>query len=261
MQTSTRDGRSQVSAETDPTIGGRVRAARERLGWTREELAYRAGISWSAIAQTESGRRTNLRPPTLSALAGALGVSIDYLIHGGAGATPMFDHHALLFRTDDELVEVLGGFLSEGVARSEAPLVVTTTPNVKLLRRSLGPAADHVEFFDAAGWYESPRKALVAYREYAEAKLRAGALWVRIAGEPIWANRSAAELRLWTRYESLLNLAFASWPVSLRCLYDERSVRPKLLEQVHVTHPRVVADGALARSTDYAEPEGFVLER
>jgi transcriptional regulator with XRE-family HTH domain len=252
---------SQASPASESTIGDRVRAARERLGWSREELAFRAGISWSAIAQTESGRRTNLRPATLNALAGELGVTIDYLIHGGAGAGPMFDHQALLFRTDEELVDVAGGFLSEGAARSEASLAVTTRSNIRLLRRALGPAADHVEFFEAADWYESPRKALAAYREYAEAKLRGGALWVRIAGEPIWANRSASEVRLWTRYESLLNLAFASWPVSLRCLYDERSVRPKLLGQAPVTHPRVLTHGAVVTSSEYVEPERFVLER
>jgi transcriptional regulator with XRE-family HTH domain len=252
---------SQASPASESTIGDRVRAARERLGWSREELAFRAGISWSAIAQTESGRRTNLRPATLKALAGELGVTIDYLIHGGAGAGTMFDHQALLFRTDEELVDVAGGFLSDGAARSEAALAVTTRSNIRLLRRALGPAADHVEFFEAADWYESPRKALAAYREYTEAKLRGGALWVRIAGEPIWANRSAAEVRLWTRYESLLNLAFASWPVSLRCLYDERSVRPRLLEQAPVTHPRVLTRGAVVTSREYVEPERFVLER
>jgi transcriptional regulator with XRE-family HTH domain len=251
----------QPSPATESTIGDRVKAARERLGWSREELAFRAEISWSAIAQTESGRRTNLRPGTLNALASALGVTIDYLIHGGAGRGPMLDHQALLFRTDEELVDVVGGFLSEGVARSEAPLAVTTRSNIRLLRRALGPAADHVEFFEAADWYESPGKALAAYREYTEAKLRAGALWVRIAGEPMWANKSASEVRLWTRYESLLNLAFASWPVSFRCLYDERSVRRRLLGQAHVTHPRVHTCGAVLTSSEYVEPAGFILER
>ena len=55
----------------------------ERLGWTREALAFHSGLSWSAIAQVESGRRTNLRPSTLAALSRPLGVSIDYLVDGG----------------------------------------------------------------------------------------------------------------------------------------------------------------------------------
>ena len=62
-------------------MGTRVRAAGVRLGWSREALAVRSELSWSAIAQVESGRRKNVRPQTLSALAEALGVTIDYLVH------------------------------------------------------------------------------------------------------------------------------------------------------------------------------------
>jgi transcriptional regulator with XRE-family HTH domain len=250
---------SPANQETDSTIGGRVKAARRRLGWSREELAVRAGISWSAIAQTESGRRTNLRPHTLSALAGALGVSIDYLVNGGAGAPPMLEHQALIYRTGDELADVAGAFLAKGVEQSEAALAVTTPSNIELLRRAVGPAADHVEFFESKSWLRSPGSAIAAFREYFEAKLRAGAPWIRIVGEPIWAKKSPSQVRQWTRYESLLNLAFASWPVSFRCLYDERSLRPKVLDQAHVTHPKVFADGALATSSDYVDADGFLL--
>ena len=59
-------------------IGDSLKAARTRLGWTRETLAHHSGISWSAISQIESGRRRDVRLGTLSALAEALGVSVDY---------------------------------------------------------------------------------------------------------------------------------------------------------------------------------------
>src|SRR3984893_10169340 len=83
-------------------IGHRVRAARERLGWTREALAFHAGISWSAIAQVESGRRRNLRPSTLAALSRPLRVSIDYLVDGGQSPATMLEHSAFPYRADDE---------------------------------------------------------------------------------------------------------------------------------------------------------------
>ena len=54
-------------------IGESLKAARERLGWSREALAYHSGVSWSAIAQIESGRRKDVRLSSLSALAEALG--------------------------------------------------------------------------------------------------------------------------------------------------------------------------------------------
>jgi transcriptional regulator with XRE-family HTH domain len=58
---------------------------------------------WSAIAQVEAGRRTNLRPATLSALAGPLGVTIDYLVNGGASQARMLEHSAFLYNTNGQL--------------------------------------------------------------------------------------------------------------------------------------------------------------
>src|ERR1700736_1222500 len=96
-------------------IGPRVRAARKRLGWTREALAFHSGISWSAIAQVESGRRTNLRPSTLAALARPLGVSIDYLVGGSVSHPTMLNHSAFPYRTEDQFRTTMGSFLAEGI--------------------------------------------------------------------------------------------------------------------------------------------------
>ena len=54
-------------------IAATLKTARDRLGWSREALAYHSGVSWSAISQIESGRRKDVRLTSLSALADALG--------------------------------------------------------------------------------------------------------------------------------------------------------------------------------------------
>src|SRR3954452_5807720 len=115
-------------------IGTRLRAARERLGWSREALAVHSDLSWSAIAQVESGRRVNLRPRTLSALAGALGVSIDYLVHGAPSSPAMLEHQVLVYETDEELVNPVGPSLRGGIEVSKAVLAVTTSAKIDLLR-------------------------------------------------------------------------------------------------------------------------------
>jgi transcriptional regulator with XRE-family HTH domain len=249
-----------VSESGDSGIGTRVRAARERLGWSREALAFHSEISWSGVAQVESGRRRNLRPGTLTALAGALGVTVDYLLRGGPPSPAMLEHRALLYGTDEELVNVAGPFLATGVERSEASLAVTSGANIELLSDHLGPDAGRVEFVEARTWYRSPATALQAYRDFSRAKLAAGAPWVRIVGEPVWAGRPDSEIRLWTRYESLVNLVFAAWPVTLLCPYDERSVEPEIARQARVTHPHTIGGAAGAGSPDYVDPTGFVLE-
>lgn len=61
-------------------LGKRLLLSRRDLDLTQEELAERAGISRSYIANVERGRVTNVGVETLTALAGALGVSPAYLM-------------------------------------------------------------------------------------------------------------------------------------------------------------------------------------
>jgi transcriptional regulator with XRE-family HTH domain len=241
-------------------IGARVRAARERLGWTRETLAFHSGVSWSAIAQVESGRRTNLRPSTLAALSRPLGVSIDYLVDGSLRRPTMLDHSAFPYSTDDQFRTTVGSFIAEGIERSEAILAVTTGPNIELLHEQLGNDARSVEFVDASAFYSTPIAALEAFRAFSAAKLEGGSAWVRVVGEPIWAGSSGAEVRLWTRYESLLNLVFADSPLSVVCPYDERSVAPEIVTQALLTHPHTVGEQGITQSPEYTDPRRLALE-
>jgi transcriptional regulator with XRE-family HTH domain len=248
--------REDRTGRQEPGIGARVRAARQRLGWSREALAFHSGISWSAITQVESGRRRNVRPATLEALAAALGLTIDYLVHGAPPADVlMLEHQALLYGTEAELVATAGPFLAGAVERSEAALAVTTKAKIELLRDYLGSSAEAVEFVEARTWYRTPSGALEAYKAFVEERLEQGAPWVRIAGEPLWAGRPDAEIRLWTRYEALLNLVFSGFPVAILCLYDERSTPDEALRQAHATHPATIPAG-----DGYSDAAGFLLE-
>jgi hypothetical protein len=217
-------------------------------------------MSWSGIAQVETGRRTNLRPSTLAALSRALGVSIDYLVDGSVLRTTMLEHSAFCYRTDDRFRTIIGPFLAEGIERSEATLAVTTTANIEMLREHLGKDARGVEFVDASAWYSTPLATLEAYRSFCDAKLNDGAHWVRVVGEPVWLGRSAAEVRLWTRYESLLNLVFSASPLTVVCPYDERSVAPEIVRQAHHTHPHTMGDQGQSQNLDYTDPGRFALE-
>jgi transcriptional regulator with XRE-family HTH domain len=240
-------------------IGARVRAARQRLGWTREALAFHAGVSWPAITQVETGRRTNLRPSTLVGLSRALGVSIDYLV--GASPRPtMLEHSAFPYRTDDQFRTILGPYLAEGIERSEPILAVTTSPNIELLRDYLGKDARWVQFVESRVFYSTPAAALAGYKNFSEASLARGAAWARVLGEPLWTGRSDAEVRLWARYESLFNLALADSPLSVVCPYDERSATAEIVRQAHLTHPNVLSDQGISPCRDYAGPGRFALE-
>jgi transcriptional regulator with XRE-family HTH domain len=247
-----------LGAAQELELGNRLKAARERLGWSREELAVHAGISWSAIAQAESGRRRNLRPHTLSRLSAALGVSMDYLVNGGPTPT-MLAHQALLYQGEDDFVQGTGRFLLEGIERSEPGLAVTTKRNLALLKKNLGRDASHLELVEWASLDTTPEAVMERFTQFMTACLRDGAAWVRIVGEPVWAGRSSAEIRRWSRYESLINLIFAGSPMSILCPYDVSAVSPAIVREAHVTHPELVEGEAVTASSRFADPGKYAL--
>jgi transcriptional regulator with XRE-family HTH domain len=233
------------------SLGARLLATRRQAGLTREELAVRTGLSWPAIAQIESGRRASPRADTLSALAGALGVSTDFLL--GREASPLLRHHALIYSTVEDFVDTAAPFVEQGAGSGEAVLVVTTPPNVCGLRDRLGGAADGVRFEQSDSWYGSPREAFTRYRDFVTRSLAGGAVWVRIIGEPFGGGR-AADLPRWSRYESLITLAFASEPVILACPYDESALAPEIVAHARATHCTTLERGRTAASAMYRDP-------
>jgi transcriptional regulator with XRE-family HTH domain len=241
-------------------IGESLRAARTRKGWSREALAYYSGVSWSAIAQIESGRRREVRLSSLAALADALTVSVDYLIGTAAAMTPSpVDHRALPYGSDDEFLAAAAPLVTDGIERSECVLAVTSNAQIELLRDTLGSDAKHVEFADSTDWYSSAVEATDRCRAFVKKKFEAGAPWIRVVGEPVWAGRSAAEIAAWTRYESMINITFLSMPATIVCPYDTRSLPADILTNAHITHPLVVHDGVATPSPSYRAAEAFLL--
>lgn len=85
-------------------MGARIRARREMLGWTRNDLAKALGVSEKTISNIEYGEK-GMTITRLYTLKQVLGVSIDYLMEGDAA-----------FITDEEkrrmLTENIMGSLS-----------------------------------------------------------------------------------------------------------------------------------------------------
>ena len=61
-------------------FGQRVITARDQQGWTRRELAKRAGLHEQHLANVERGNRFRIEAETIIKLARALNCSTDYLM-------------------------------------------------------------------------------------------------------------------------------------------------------------------------------------
>ncbi|GGL46706.1 sensor histidine kinase [Planomonospora parontospora] len=165
-------------------------------------------------------------------------------------------HHALIYDSDQAFLDTTTGFCLDGLENDDAVLAVTTPANIALLRDSLGTAARHVEFTDAAAWYATPGRTLAAYHRYVD-RHSASHRRTRIIGEPVWHGRDPAQTLEWTRYESVINRAFADSPAWIICPYDTRTLPAAIVEDARRTHPHLATGPRTHPSALYTDPELF----
>jgi len=113
-------------------IGARIRAARERLGRNKNQMAREIGTSWQHVDRWEKGK-TIPASDSLKKLAEYLGVSVDHLLDAEAADTPS---------EPEALAEFLASYAPRDLSGIEldwlrrAPLGADATPGryVDLLR-------------------------------------------------------------------------------------------------------------------------------
>ena len=132
------------------TVGGRIRKAREDLGWTQERLAAEAKISKSFISDVERGER-DISAGYLLKIANALGASLNYLLRGTVEPTQ---------RTDKiEIPQELSEAAEQLNLSYSQTLTVLQAHNSIVARRSYKPA----QRFLVQDWIELAKAIVKAY--------------------------------------------------------------------------------------------------
>ncbi|WP_199440210.1 sensor histidine kinase [Umezawaea beigongshangensis] len=162
-------------------------------------------------------------------------------------------HQGLLYGADEQFLAATVPFCRDGLERGDAVLAVTTATNADLLRDGLGADAGHVRFVDADTWYDTPGRTLAAYHRYVDERAD-GDGRVRVIGEPVWHGRDDLAVAEWTRYESVINLAFADSPAWIVCPYDTRVVPERIVDDARRTHPDLVVGSLAETSPAYLAP-------
>ncbi len=112
-------------------------------------------------------------------------------------------------------------FVTAAVERDEPVLVAVIPARADALRAELGERSSRVEFVDMREAGRNPARIIPVWNEFA-ARHATGRKALNGVGEPIWHERTAAEIAECQRHESLLNLAFAGAEAfALLCPYDE----------------------------------------
>jgi anti-sigma regulatory factor (Ser/Thr protein kinase) len=164
-----------------------------------------------------------------------------------------FRHEALFHAGDDEFVAGVLPFIRGAFAAREPILVAVSAAKVARLRAALGVDAQAVQFADMATLGRNPARIIPAWEAFVEENHAPGRrLWG--IGEPIWPERSAAELSECYRHECLLNVAFANADgFTLLCPYDTAALDPAVVERARHSHPILTEHGRSADSAVYSE--------
>jgi len=171
-----------------------------------------------------------------------------------AAASDGLLHSALLYRGAAEFRAVVERYVRAGLARAEPVLIVTPPRKVSWLRHEFNGETGGVAFTDMTELGRNPARIIPAIRTFMD---RYPGRRIRYVGEPVWPERSAAELREAARYEALVNTAFSGAPATMVCLYDSAELTPAVLDDAGCTHPALFRQGEGQASTRYLGPDSL----
>ena len=165
-----------------------------------------------------------------------------------------FLHRALLYRGAAEFRATVERYVRGGLARAEPVLIATSPGKVSWLGRELNGSPAGVAFTDMTEVGRNPARLIPAIRAFMD-RYPGRRIWC--LGEPVWPERSAAELREAARYEALVNTAFTGTPAAMVCLYDKAVLTPAVLDDAGSTHPALLCHGKEQASSGYLGPGGL----
>lgn len=171
-----------------------------------------------------------------------------------------FIHRAAIYHSDEDFLAMALPFIVDGLDAGEPVLATTTPANLELIGTALGVRAERVDYAETAYFGRRPIQRVTAFHRYWKRHADAGNRRVRILAEPVWAGRSAAQIRAWQRMESGLNVVLADTGVYMICPYDARTVDPGILAGARRTHPEYISGSTAAACPDFADPVTFTGE-
>jgi anti-sigma regulatory factor (Ser/Thr protein kinase) len=151
-------------------------------------------------------------------------------------------HVAFFYRDPAEYRGQVLRFAREGLAAGEAVLIALRGEPARLLGSQLGGDPGELLCSDLSDVGRNPARIIPEVRAFVD---KHAGQPVRVAAEPVWPGRSAAEICEVIRHEALANLAFPEPHVTAMCAYDLARHEPSVIAAAGRTHPEHVAGGSL----------------
>jgi anti-sigma regulatory factor (Ser/Thr protein kinase) len=185
-------------------------------------------------------------------------VTARSVVVDGRPSRARYRHDALLYDSPDVLVSAAVPFLLAGLAEGDAAVVATSAGTADLLREAVdGDPRVHVLERGEVYRARTPT-AITTFRSLAEQHASEGVREVRVVGEVDFGPTERDWLE-WQRYESVINVALADWPLHGLCVFDTQRLSEPLLESARQTHPRLVGPtGVAAPSPHYVDSAEYL---
>lgn len=167
-----------------------------------------------------------------------------------------FAHEGFVFGRDDELLDRVVPFLTEGFEREEPVLVVAGDRVRSLLTDALGADLARLHTLASAeSWWQGGHGTLAAYDHDLRALRAAVPSW-RLAAEPVWL--ALADGGEWSRFEAVANRCYQAMPYYSLCLHDRQRLPGNVLDAVARSHPLTWDGAAPAAEAAYVDPAAFL---
>jgi anti-sigma regulatory factor (Ser/Thr protein kinase) len=168
-----------------------------------------------------------------------------------------FVHDAFLFDSAEQLADVAGPFVLEGLSAGEAAVVATSPATAAVIREAVDGHPD-VHVLERSEVYRARTpSAIQTFRRLAEQNSTTGVDRVRVVGEPNF-GRTAHDWLEWQRYEAVINEALAGWPLWGLCVFDTHRLPDPLLETALRTHTALVTEDGRRPNPRYVEPAEYL---
>ena len=169
---------------------------------------------------------------------------------------PGYEHDALFYESEEELVASAEPFLRAALDRSEVVVLACADRNASLLADAL-QGHPRLGILDRSEVYRRVPAAIAAYQRMAESRLAEGADRVRVVAEIDFDRDDWEE---WARFEALSNAVLEPYSLWALCLYDTRRLRTEVLDAAERTHPRLITAADRAPNPNYVSPDRFLSE-
>ncbi len=175
------------------------------------------------------------------------------------------DHLAMLWNGDRPSEALLSSFLSEASGRGDPVALIARRKRSGVLDSALsetrGNGYTAAEMLIAEQLFPTQNAATVvlALRRLLDEYFTNGAQGVTLVMEP-FVGSSVDEQSEWARCEAVMSRAFATTPLTILCVYDERTLPASVLsaslaEQIARTHPCFLTSDGLRDSETFLQPD------